>query len=78
MDARNMDFKKATLQQLVAIMNDETEGAGVRYRARKEIERREAGSFKHRLKYPPSAVQKWAREKAGISIENNFRVGKLK
>jgi hypothetical protein len=74
-----MNFRKATLGELQDILRDENAGAGAKHLAYKELKRRESGAFRNTP--PPmirSDVLKWAREKSGISIENNFRVGKLK
>jgi hypothetical protein len=73
-----MNFRKATLEQLSAILRDESAGAGSKHMAYKELRRRESGAFRNAP--PPmirSEITKWAREKSVMSITNDVRFKKI-
>jgi hypothetical protein len=73
-----MNFRKATLEQLSAILRDENAGAGAKHLAYKELQRLESGAFRNTP--PPmirSEITKWAREKSAYSITNDVRFKKI-
>jgi hypothetical protein len=73
-----MNFKKATLGQLKAILDDSEAGAGAKHMATVELRRRDSGAFKNTpMPFVKTEITKWAREKSGISITNDIRFKKL-
>jgi hypothetical protein len=73
-----MNFRKATLGQLKAILDDSEAGAGVKHKASVELRRRESGSFRNTP--PPmvkSEITRWARDKSVMSITNDIRFKKI-